>query len=67
MTVKKTLALLVLLCRSGPLPRERVVVMLWPQLDESSGRRKLWRELAQYLGPLPQALLRPATGSRGLR
>ena len=47
LTVKKTLALLVLLCRSGPLPRSRVVAMLWPQLDESSGRRNLRRELAR--------------------
>lgn len=47
LTVKKTLALLVLLCRSGPLPRERVVAMLWPLLDESSGRRNLRRELAR--------------------
>ncbi len=47
LTVKKSLALLVLLCRSGPLPRSRVVAMLWPQLDESSGRRNLRRELAR--------------------
>ncbi len=47
LSVKKTLALLVLLCRSGPLPRSRVVAMLWPQLDESSGRRNLRRELAR--------------------
>jgi len=47
LTVKKALALLVLLCRSGPLPRSRVVAMLWPQLDERSGRRNLRRELAR--------------------
>lgn len=47
LTVKKALALLVLLCRSGPLPRSRVAAMLWPQLDESSGRRNLRRELAR--------------------
>ena len=47
LTIKKTLALLVLLCRSGPLPRSRVAAMLWPQQDESSGRRNLRRELAR--------------------
>lgn len=47
LTVKKTLALLVLLCRSGALPRARVVALLWPQLDESTGRRNLRRELAR--------------------
>ena len=45
--VKKTLALLVLLSRSGPLPRARVVALLWPELDESTGRRNLRRELAR--------------------
>lgn len=45
--VKKTLALLVLLSRSGPLPRARVVAHLWPDLDESSARRNLRRELAR--------------------
>lgn len=47
LSVKKTLALLDLLCRSGPQPRTRVVAMLWPRLDESSGRRNLRRELAR--------------------
>lgn len=47
LTVKKTVALLVLLCRSGSLPRSRVVALLWPQLDEGSGRRNLRRELAR--------------------
>ena len=47
LTVKKTVALLVLLCRSGPLPRSRVVALLWPQLDESAARRNLRRELAR--------------------
>jgi len=45
--VKKTRALLVLLSRSGPLPRTRVVALLWPHLDESSARRNLRRELAR--------------------
>lgn len=45
--VKKTLALLVLLSRSGALPRARVVALLWPELDESTGRRNLRRELAR--------------------
>ena len=47
LTVKKTLALLVLLCRSGPLPRSRVVALLWPRLEESVARRNLRRELVR--------------------
>ena len=47
LTVRKTLALLVLLARGGTLPRERVVALLWPQLDASLGRRNLRRELAR--------------------
>ena len=47
LTVKKTLALLVLLARSGPMSRTRVVALLWPLLDERSGRRNLRRELAR--------------------
>ena len=45
--VKKTLALLVLLSCGGPLPRARVVALLWPELDEPTGRRNLRRELAR--------------------
>lgn len=45
--VKKSLALLALLALGGSLPRQRVVALLWPQLDETSGRRNLRRELAR--------------------
>ena len=45
--VKKTLALLVLLARGGAMSRARVVALLWPELDEPSGRRNLRRELAR--------------------
>lgn len=44
---KKTQALLVLLARSAALPRPRVVALLWPTLDEHTGRRNLRRELAR--------------------
>ena len=47
LSVKKTQALLVVLARGGSMPRARVVALLWPQLDESSGRRNLRRELAR--------------------
>lgn len=47
MTVRKALALLVLLAREGSLPRERVAAWLWPSLDESTGRRNLRRELVR--------------------
>ena len=46
-TVRKTLALLALLACSEPLPRPRVVDLLWPTLDEATGRRNLRRELAR--------------------
>jgi DNA-binding SARP family transcriptional activator len=46
-TVKKTQALLVLLARAGSLPRSRIAALLWPDLDDSSGRRNLRRELAR--------------------
>jgi len=45
--VRKTQALLVLLARDGPQPRARIVSLLWSQLDESTGRRNLRRELAR--------------------
>jgi DNA-binding SARP family transcriptional activator len=48
--IKKTQALLVLLAlqpRGRALPRGRAVALLWPQLDESTGRRNLRRELAR--------------------
>lgn len=45
--VKKSLALLVLLERRGRLSRTEVTAMLWPELDESSARRNLRRELAR--------------------
>ena len=45
--VKKTQALLMLLARSGATPRARAVALLWPTLDESTGRRNLRRELAR--------------------
>ncbi len=48
LTTRKAMALLVLLARSGgPLPRARVVALLWPALDEQLGRRNLRRELAR--------------------
>jgi DNA-binding SARP family transcriptional activator len=47
LTVKKAQALLVLLACNGAMPRSRVVALLWPQLDESTGRRNLRRELAR--------------------
>ena len=48
LTVRKTLALLILLARSGvSVPRARVVSLLWPDLDETTGRRNLRRELAR--------------------
>ena len=47
LTVKKTQALVVLLALGGPMPRNRVVALLWPLLDESTGRRNLRRELAR--------------------
>lgn len=46
-TVKKSLALLVLLAREGALSRARVTALLWPQLDASAARRNLRRELAR--------------------
>lgn len=45
--VRKAAALLVLLALGGPIPRARVVAMLWPDLDEPTGRRNLRRELAR--------------------
>lgn len=47
LTVRKTQALLVLLARSGAMPRGRIAALLWPELDESAGRRNLRRELAR--------------------
>ncbi|MCE9658549.1 MAG: AAA family ATPase [Burkholderiales bacterium] len=48
MKVRKSLALLMLLARSGgPVPRGRLVALLWPALDETTGRRNLRRELAR--------------------
>ena len=47
LTVRKTAALLVLLALGGALPRARIVALLWPALDEPSGRRNLRRELAR--------------------
>ncbi|MCB2019781.1 MAG: hypothetical protein KDG44_03175, partial [Burkholderiaceae bacterium] len=46
-TVRKTLALMSLLACSEPLSRPRVVDLLWPTLDEATGRRNLRRELAR--------------------
>jgi DNA-binding SARP family transcriptional activator len=45
--VRKTAALLVLLALGGPAPRPRLAAMLWPELDESTGRRNLRRELVR--------------------
>ncbi len=45
--VRKTAALLVLLALGGPAPRPRVAALLWPGLDEATGRRNLRRELAR--------------------
>lgn len=45
--LKKAQALLLLLALEGTLPRPRVVSLLWPQLDESTARRNLRRELAR--------------------
>lgn len=47
LSIRKTLALLVLLAREGPMPRERVAALLWPALDERTARRNLRRELAR--------------------
>ncbi len=45
---RKLLALLMLLALSPlPLPRGRVAALLWPALDEATGRRNLRRELAR--------------------
>ncbi|HRD84834.1 MAG TPA: hypothetical protein PLF63_06655, partial [Rubrivivax sp.] len=44
LAVRKGQALLMLLAREGALPRERIVALLWPLLDESSARRNLRRE-----------------------
>lgn len=58
LTVRKTAALLVLLALAGPQPRGRVVALLWPGLDESTGRRNLRRELARLreIGAAPAVL-----------
>ena len=45
--VRKAWALLLLLALHDSLPRSRLVAWLWPQLDESTGRRNLRRELAR--------------------
>lgn len=45
--LKKLQALLLLLALGGSLQRARVGALLWPQLDESSARRNLRRELAR--------------------
>ncbi len=47
LTIRKTAALLVLLALGGPAPRARVVALLWPELEEATGRRNLRRELAR--------------------
>jgi DNA-binding SARP family transcriptional activator len=50
LAIKKTQALLLLLAlqpRGAALPRGRAAALLWPQLDESTGRRNLRRELAR--------------------
>ena len=48
LATRKSLALLMLLARSKePVPRARVVALLWPSLDEQNGRRNLRRELAR--------------------
>lgn len=45
--IRKAQALLVLLAREGSMARDRIVALLWPTLDESSGRRNLRRELVR--------------------
>lgn len=47
LSIRKTMALLVLLAREGPMPRERIAALLWPSLDERTARRNLRRELAR--------------------
>ncbi|MFO1329420.1 MAG: BTAD domain-containing putative transcriptional regulator [Rubrivivax sp.] len=47
LSIRKTQALLILLAREGSMPRERIVALLWPALDESTARRNLRRELAR--------------------
>lgn len=47
LSIRKAQALLVLLARDGAQPRERIVALLWPALDESTARRNLRRELAR--------------------
>ena len=47
LAIKKTQALLLLLAVAGAQRRERLAALLWPQLDESTGRRNLRRELAR--------------------
>ena len=46
-SVKKSLALLMLLAREGAMSRSRVAALLWPHLDEPTARRNLRRELAR--------------------
>ena len=46
-SVKKSLALLLLLAREGAMSRSRVAALLWPDLDEPTARRNLRRELAR--------------------
>lgn len=45
--IRKTQALLTLVALSRPVARERVAGWLWPELDVSSGRRNLRRELTR--------------------
>lgn len=44
---RKTWCLLLLLACAGSAPRARLVASLWPDLDETTGRRNLRRELAR--------------------
>ncbi|WP_310737070.1 BTAD domain-containing putative transcriptional regulator, partial [Rubrivivax sp. A210] len=44
---QKAQALLVLLALGGTAPRARIAAWLWPELDDSSARRNLRRELAR--------------------
>ena len=47
LSVRKSVALLVLLALGGPMARPQIAALLWPALDESQGRRNLRRELAR--------------------
>ncbi|MEO5881955.1 MAG: BTAD domain-containing putative transcriptional regulator [Caldimonas sp.] len=44
---KKSVALLAIVAADGAVPRGRLCALLWPELDETTARRNLRRELAR--------------------